>query len=223
MSATVTSSGGRSANRPIAESTTAYLLDGRCGGLVTDPPSRADTVCCSDAEGTCELSAQPPETASHRPSRRGVIVAAAIKVFSSQGFGDAKIHDIAHEAGVAPTAVYYHFDGKPDLFEAALRHVLGSITSVVIGDPVRRGTGKPRGAGGRDLRRLALARREPGVVPTPPPPPPRHDQPGRHVAARVRGHPPEHERSTTSPSVRRRPPAARPSAGTRPRRSRRAR
>ena len=63
---------------------------------------------------------------------RGVIVDAAIKVFSSQGFSDASIHDIADEAGVAPTAVYYHFSGKPDLFEAALRRVLGSITSVVI-------------------------------------------------------------------------------------------
>ena len=78
------------------------------------------------------MSAQSPKTASHRPSRRGSIVDAAIKVFSSQGFGDAKIQDIALEAGVAPTAVYYHFDGKPDLFEAALRQVLGSITSVVI-------------------------------------------------------------------------------------------
>ena len=57
---------------------------------------------------------------------------AAIKVFSNQGFSDASIHDIAREAGVAPTAVYYHFTGKPDLFEAALRKVLGSITSVVF-------------------------------------------------------------------------------------------
>ncbi|MET0324872.1 MAG: TetR/AcrR family transcriptional regulator [Ilumatobacteraceae bacterium] len=78
------------------------------------------------------MSAQPPKTASHRPSRRGVIVDAAIKVFSSQGFADAKVHDIAQEAGVAPTAVYYHFDGKPDLFEAALRQVLGSITELVL-------------------------------------------------------------------------------------------
>jgi AcrR family transcriptional regulator len=59
-----------------------------------------------------------------------VIVDAAIKVFASQGFSDASIHDIAQEAGVAPTAVYYHFTGKPDLFEAALRRVLGSITYV---------------------------------------------------------------------------------------------
>ena len=78
------------------------------------------------------MSVQPSKTASHRPSRRGVIVDAAIKVFSSQGFSDANIHDIALEAGVAPTAVYYHFNGKPDLFEAALRRVLGSITSIVL-------------------------------------------------------------------------------------------
>ncbi len=78
------------------------------------------------------MEAQVPNTASHRPSRRGVIVDAAIKVFSSQGFSDAAIHDIAREAGVAPTAVYYHFTGKPDLFEAALRRVYGSITSVVF-------------------------------------------------------------------------------------------
>ena len=53
-------------------------------------------------------------------------------MFSTQGFSDASIHDIAREAGVAPTAVYYHFSGKPELFEAALRMVLGSITSIVI-------------------------------------------------------------------------------------------
>lgn len=61
-----------------------------------------------------------------------MIVDAAIKVFSNQGFSDASIHDIASEAGVAPTAVYYHFSGKPDLFEAALRRVLGSLTSIVL-------------------------------------------------------------------------------------------
>ena len=87
--------------------------------------------------------AQPPNTASHRPSRRGVIVDAAIKVFSSQGFSDASIHDIAREAGVAPTAVYYHFTGKPDLFEAALRKVLGSITNIVIATRADEEPGSP--------------------------------------------------------------------------------
>ena len=78
------------------------------------------------------MNAQARTSASHRPSRRGVIVDAAIRVFSSQGFSDASIHDIAQEAGVAPTAVYYHFTGKPELFEAALRQVLSSITAIVL-------------------------------------------------------------------------------------------
>ncbi len=56
---------------------------------------------------------------------------AAIKVFSSQGFSDASVHDIARQAGVAPTAVYYHFTGKPELFEAALARVLKTVTTVV--------------------------------------------------------------------------------------------
>jgi AcrR family transcriptional regulator len=86
---------------------------------------------------------QSPNLASHRPSRRGLIVDAAIKVFSSQGFSDAAIQDIAREAGVAPTAVYYHFTGKPDLFEAALRKVLGSITSVVIATRADETPGSP--------------------------------------------------------------------------------
>jgi AcrR family transcriptional regulator len=89
------------------------------------------------------MRTQAPNIASHRPSRRGLIVDAAIKVFSSQGFSDASIHDIAREAGVAPTAVYYHFTGKPDLFEAALRKVLGSITSVVIATRADEEPGSP--------------------------------------------------------------------------------
>jgi AcrR family transcriptional regulator len=72
------------------------------------------------------------QQASHRPSRRGTIVDAAVKVFSAQGFSDASIHDIACEAGVAPTAVYYHFSGKSELFEEALRRVLNSITDIVV-------------------------------------------------------------------------------------------
>ena len=66
-------------------------------------------------------------------------------MFSTQGFSDASIHDIAREAGVAPTAVYYHFSGKPELFEAALRRVLGSITGVVIATRGDEEPGSPEG------------------------------------------------------------------------------
>jgi AcrR family transcriptional regulator len=82
-------------------------------------------------QATEELATAGPRTAAHRPSRRNVIVTAAVTVFARQGFSDTSIQEVATEAGVAPTAVYYHFSGKEELFEAALRHVLDSINEVV--------------------------------------------------------------------------------------------
>jgi AcrR family transcriptional regulator len=68
---------------------------------------------------------------AHRPSRRDEIVAAAVRVFGRTGLADAGVQDIAEEAGVAPTAVYYHFSGKEELFGLALRRVLDGINAVV--------------------------------------------------------------------------------------------
>ena len=66
-----------------------------------------------------------------RRSRRNDIVVAAIRVFARQGYADASIQEVAAEAGVAPTAVYYHFSGKEDLFDVALGRILEMITTVV--------------------------------------------------------------------------------------------
>lgn len=68
---------------------------------------------------------------AHRPSRRDDILEAAIKVFARKGYIDAAISDVADEADVAVTAVYYHFSGKDDLFAAAMRRVLNAISRVV--------------------------------------------------------------------------------------------
>jgi AcrR family transcriptional regulator len=69
---------------------------------------------------------------AHRPSRRHEIVNAAVRVFAHKGYADAGIQDIAAEAGVAPTAVYYHYTGKEELFDLALRQVLDKISAVVV-------------------------------------------------------------------------------------------
>jgi len=58
---------------------------------------------------------------AHRPSRRKEIIEAATKAFSRDGYVEARIEDIARAAGVAPTAIYYHFGGKEELFTQALR------------------------------------------------------------------------------------------------------
>jgi len=66
---------------------------------------------------------------AHRPSRKSAIVDAAIRVIAEKGFVDASITDVAEEADVAVTAVYYHFSGKDELFDAAMSQVLGAITA----------------------------------------------------------------------------------------------
>lgn len=63
----------------------------------------------------------------YRPSRRAEIIFAAIHVFAIKGFHDSTIQDIADEAGVVPTAIYYHFEGKSDLFDACIARVWQSL------------------------------------------------------------------------------------------------
>jgi AcrR family transcriptional regulator len=70
---------------------------------------------------------------AHRPSRRNDIIDAAIRLFARKGFVDAAISDVADEADVVVTAVYYHFAGKEELFSVAVHRVFESISAVVSG------------------------------------------------------------------------------------------
>lgn len=76
---------------------------------------------------TAKASRRP----AHRPSRRGEIIDAAIKVFGRTGYADASVEDIAAECGVAATAVYYHFGGKEELFDEALSTCLERFSAAV--------------------------------------------------------------------------------------------
>src|SRR4051794_12475587 len=80
------------------------------------------------AEMAEELPAKLP---AHRPSRRQEIIDAAIKVFARTGFAETSVQDVAEQAGVVPTAVYYHFAGKDELFDVALQSVIADLDGVV--------------------------------------------------------------------------------------------
>ena len=69
---------------------------------------------------------------AHRPSRRKDIIAAATKTFSRDGYVEARIEDIARAAGVAPTAIYYHFGGKEELFTQALRTAMAGFSERIF-------------------------------------------------------------------------------------------
>lgn len=91
----------------------------------------------SDADGKDSGSADsdeslPTKRPAHRPSRRQVIIDAAIKVFAGRGYVEASVEDIAKAAGVAPTAIYYHFGGKEELFNQALHSAMDTWSEVLI-------------------------------------------------------------------------------------------
>jgi len=69
---------------------------------------------------------------AHRPSRRKEIIDAATKAFSRDGYVEARIEDIARAAGVAPTAIYYHFGGKEELFTQALRAAMAGFSERIF-------------------------------------------------------------------------------------------
>src|SRR5690349_8406455 len=65
---------------------------------------------------------------AHRPSRREEIIDAAVRVFGRAGYVAASVEDIALESSVAATAIYYHFGGKEELFNQALRTALDRLS-----------------------------------------------------------------------------------------------
>jgi AcrR family transcriptional regulator len=69
---------------------------------------------------------------AHRPSRRKQIIDAATKTFSRDGYVEARVEDIARAAGVAPTAIYYHFGSKEELFTQALRAAMAGFSERIF-------------------------------------------------------------------------------------------
>jgi AcrR family transcriptional regulator len=70
--------------------------------------------------------------ARRRPGRpsagtRDAILRAAILEFSEQGFGGARIEQISKRANTSDRMLYYHFESKDALFQAALEKVHGDM------------------------------------------------------------------------------------------------
>lgn len=74
-------------------------------------------------------AADAPTRPAHRPSRRAEIVNGATTVFSRLTYAEATVEDVAAECGVAPTAVYYHFGGKEELFDQAFQSCLEGFSA----------------------------------------------------------------------------------------------
>jgi AcrR family transcriptional regulator len=82
------------------------------------------------AEPTPEVGAQPDaeRKPAHRPSRRNELVRAAVRVFARNGYTESSVEDVADEAGVVPTAIYYHFGNKDELLHQALKSAMDEFS-----------------------------------------------------------------------------------------------
>jgi AcrR family transcriptional regulator len=52
------------------------------------------------------------------------VIAAAVRVFATDGYRSARMSDVARAAGLSEAALYRYVDGKEDLFVLAIRHAL---------------------------------------------------------------------------------------------------
>jgi AcrR family transcriptional regulator len=66
------------------------------------------------------MSPRTPETTQQiREERQAQILEAALELFAEKGLHDTKVSEIAARAGVSQGTVYWYFDSKEELFEAA--------------------------------------------------------------------------------------------------------
>jgi AcrR family transcriptional regulator len=72
--------------------------------------------------------------------KRALILAAAVRVFSREGYHDARVGDIAKEAGVAYGLVYHYFPSKEAVLEAVFRETWGAMLAAIRGVEDRGGT-----------------------------------------------------------------------------------
>ena len=52
------------------------------------------------------------------------VIAAAVRVFATDGYRSARMSDVARDAGLSEAALYRYVDGKEGLFVLAIRHAL---------------------------------------------------------------------------------------------------
>ncbi len=68
------------------------------------------------------MASDIPPTAKGRDSKERILNAARI-VFAEKGYLNARVQDIAHQAGFALGNTYRYFDSKDDIFAAVLQHL----------------------------------------------------------------------------------------------------
>ena len=77
----------------------------------------------------------PTRTQSERSeATRGALVAAARPLFAERGYAAVATEEIVRAAGVTRGALYHHFHGKQELFEAVYEEIEREVTERIAAD-----------------------------------------------------------------------------------------
>jgi AcrR family transcriptional regulator len=88
--------------------------------------SLSDDELARAAMADMALASEERSTAERSKVRR--ILDAAASVFASRGYNDARMDDVAEEAGVSKGGLYLHFPSKDALFDGLVGYVVGHET-----------------------------------------------------------------------------------------------
>jgi TetR/AcrR family transcriptional regulator len=94
--------------------------------------------------------AQAPRSRRSREDIRAVLLESALVEFGERGFDGASLRAIAEGADAHQPQLNYHFGSKEGLWEAAVDHLFGLLTSAMDGVP----TGDPAEAFAEVVRRF---------------------------------------------------------------------
>jgi len=86
----------------------------------------------------------PTKRERQKEERRKQILAAALKVFTEKGFHTANVSEVAAEAGVSQGTIYWYFDSKEDLFQAAVLSVFEELDQETLGTVLMQATAREK-------------------------------------------------------------------------------
>ncbi|HWG61483.1 MAG TPA: TetR/AcrR family transcriptional regulator [Streptosporangiaceae bacterium] len=88
-------------------------------------------------------SRSPARRAEHASDTREALVAAARRLFATQGYDGTGTEQIVAEARVTRGALYHHFRDKADLYRAVVAEAAGEVARQLIGERLGEPSGSP--------------------------------------------------------------------------------
>lgn len=79
-----------------------------------------------------------------RDARHAQLLTVGLQLFSTRGYDDISIDDIAREAGISKGLLYHYFGGKRELYVAVVQHAAGALLEALRPDPARSGVDNVR-------------------------------------------------------------------------------